>query len=366
MRPRSSRSHCTFVPAASITASMPHVRAAAVAPRDDRERPVLAALGERAAACSPSTTSSIPPVPNVILASPGRTQPWPTSDACWSPTSAAIGGAPGSARRRADDAGGVDDRRHHRGRDAERRRAPSSSHAGRVAVLQAGDRGVRRVGDVHRAVRERPRDPRVDGAEAQVRGARRGRRAGRAATAASSPTGSGPTRTPSAAQREARADRAQVLPAEPGPDRLAGRAVPHDRRAALVGDADRVDRPAGGERGARELEARVGEQRARRTRRGRRRASRGGARVRGRRRTSRRRRTTRGAHAARADVDDEDPPGRSSLTARRPRRTGREPELAGVEDAVRVERVLHRLQHAEARRRAPRATKRARFRPTPW
>ena len=47
MSPRSSRSHCTFVPAASITASTPHVIAAAVAPRDDRERAVLVALVER-------------------------------------------------------------------------------------------------------------------------------------------------------------------------------------------------------------------------------------------------------------------------------------------------------------------------------
>ncbi len=39
----------------------------------------------------------MPPVPNVILARPGSTHPWPTSDACWSPMRAAIGGAPGSA-----------------------------------------------------------------------------------------------------------------------------------------------------------------------------------------------------------------------------------------------------------------------------
>ena len=45
----------------------------------------------------PRQTSSIPPVPNVILARPGVTQPCPTSDACWSPISAAIGGPPGIA-----------------------------------------------------------------------------------------------------------------------------------------------------------------------------------------------------------------------------------------------------------------------------
>ena len=61
-------------------------------------------------------------------------------------------------------------------------------------------------------------------------------------------------------QREARADRAQVLPAEPRTDRDTGRAIPHDRRAALVGDADPVDRSVGGERGAREIETRLSEQ----------------------------------------------------------------------------------------------------------
>src|SRR6516162_3601583 len=39
----------------------------------------------------------MPPLPNVALASPGSVQPWPTSDACWSPAIPQIGGAPGSA-----------------------------------------------------------------------------------------------------------------------------------------------------------------------------------------------------------------------------------------------------------------------------
>ena len=45
----------------------------------------------------PRTTSSMPPVPKVILAWPGREQPWPMSDACWSPAIPAIGGAPSRA-----------------------------------------------------------------------------------------------------------------------------------------------------------------------------------------------------------------------------------------------------------------------------
>ena len=47
--------------------------------------------------CGPTTRSSMPPVPKVILAGPGATQPWPTSDACWSPTMPQITGAPGRA-----------------------------------------------------------------------------------------------------------------------------------------------------------------------------------------------------------------------------------------------------------------------------
>ena len=48
-------------------------------------------------AADPVQVSSIPPVPKVILVRPGRTQPCPISEPCWSPTSAAIGGAPSSA-----------------------------------------------------------------------------------------------------------------------------------------------------------------------------------------------------------------------------------------------------------------------------
>src|SRR5438067_239957 len=39
----------------------------------------------------------MPPVPKVILAWPGCTQPWPMSDACWSPAIPAIGGEPANA-----------------------------------------------------------------------------------------------------------------------------------------------------------------------------------------------------------------------------------------------------------------------------
>src|SRR5207244_1889652 len=45
----------------------------------------------------PRTRSSSAAVPKVILASPQCTQPWPRSDACWSPAIPAMGGAPGRA-----------------------------------------------------------------------------------------------------------------------------------------------------------------------------------------------------------------------------------------------------------------------------
>ena len=93
-----------------------------------------------------------------------------------------------------------------------------------------------------RAARQRPRDPRVDGAEAEVATRARGRGAVRAATAPWSPTGSGRRARPAARSVEARADRAEVLPADARADGFAGRAVPHDGRAALVRDADRGDR----------------------------------------------------------------------------------------------------------------------------
>ena len=59
---------------------------------------------------------------------------------------------------------------------------------------------------------------------------------------------------PCRAELEARAERAEVLPAEGRADRLAGRPVPHDRGRPLVGDADGLDRAAGGQGLAGDLE----------------------------------------------------------------------------------------------------------------
>ena len=88
---RSSRSHSTHVPADNIAPSSPHIVSAPRRhPMIGKQPPFDRDFGVGRVA--PVTTSSIPPVPNVIFAMPGRTQPWPTSDACWSPTSDAMGG----------------------------------------------------------------------------------------------------------------------------------------------------------------------------------------------------------------------------------------------------------------------------------
>ena len=311
---------------------------------------------EARAASSPSTRSSMPPVPNVILASPRRTQPWPTSDACWSPSEAGDRRRAGQRGRVADDAGRVDDRRQHRAG------MPSTSSVRVVparvigARLQPGDRGVGRVGHVRRALGERPRDPRVDGAEAQVAVA-----AGIESWSSSHCTlvadWFGATRKPSArSARHAPTVRRSCQPS-PGPT---GSPVARSHTivdAALVGDADRVDRARRVERGARErrgtcaaiarrveldeaVGGRVGQQLSRDFDA----------------RTCASARTT----AARTLLV----PTSTTSTLRfvigsRPgeiAERARQAELAGVEDAVRVERVLHRT----AARRSPRRARRRR------
>ncbi len=157
------------------------------------------------------------------------------------------------------------------------------------------------------AAGQRPRDPGVDGSEAQVAAAigvglveqvreLRRRRVRRDAQAL-------------LAQHEAHADRAKVLPADARADGLAGGAIPHDRRRALVRDADAVDRTT-----------------CRRARR---------SRTRARRRPSRPRRTRRGpapgstaAAAGSARVRRSRPGGRSRRAARSSRRRRRGCSLA--------------------------------------
>ena len=119
--------------------------------------------------------SSMPPVPKVALARPGRVQPWPTSEACWSPGDPADGRRARQRGRRPDGARGVDDRRQHGAGDPqplEQRLVPVEGGG----VDQRGHGGVGGVGDVQRvgagggASRERPGHPGVDRAEAQLAG----------------------------------------------------------------------------------------------------------------------------------------------------------------------------------------------------
>ena len=140
-------------------------------PGDDREGAVARRLASAGAARTGADVEH-PAGAERDLGPPGRTQPWPTSDACWSPTSAAIGGrraapSPRRARRRS-------------------RRAAAASPAGMPSSVEdparstptrrSGSRPVTAafgvVGDVQRAAGQRPRQPRVDGAEAQVVGVR--------------------------------------------------------------------------------------------------------------------------------------------------------------------------------------------------
>jgi hypothetical protein len=231
----SVQSHSTLVPADSMIASAPHVRVPARLHATIGKVP-LGARWPSGGGRSSRHTSSIAPVPNVIFVIPGSMQPCPTSDACWSPTRAAIGGAPGSAVAETHLDGGVDDRGQDRARHTER-----LAHAGVPRALlhrvEPGDRCVGVVGDVHGTFRQRPREPRVDRAEAELgrvapgRGVReqppdlRGRLVGCEVDAVLR------------LRHDALAHGAQVLPAERRADRAAGCSLPHDGGRTLVGDA---------------------------------------------------------------------------------------------------------------------------------
>ncbi len=153
------------------------------------------------------------------------------------------GRRPRQRGRRADHPGRVHHRREHPRGDAQRldrRGGPARA----VGAEQRRDRGVARVDHVERALREVPRDPGVDGAEAEVARSVRierveevldlGRRGVRC-----EPESRG-------AVHEAVDDRPEVLPALRGPDGFTGRPVPDHRRSALVRDPDRRHRSAVG------------------------------------------------------------------------------------------------------------------------
>ena len=191
MSPRSSRSHCTLVPAASMTASMPHVtrpswrhatignvpRATALVERAGgrvAEHDVEHAAGAERDLGVARAHAALADERRLLVAERAR-------------RSAARRAArsPRRRRRRSRRSVGIIDARD--AEHVEHRLVPAATAS---CDWRPVTRGVGRVGDVHRAARQRPRDPRVDGAEAQVAAAL-GVGAGRAATAAWSPTGSG-------------------------------------------------------------------------------------------------------------------------------------------------------------------------------
>ena len=203
----------------------------------------------------PRHTSSMPPVPKVILARPGSTHPCPASEACWSPTSAAMGGAP--ARATASPATPVESTMV--GSAARGMRRASSIRSSQTASPggEPGHRRVGRVGDMEPAAGQVPGHPGVDRADAQVAAAvgvglveqvdDLGRRlVGREPQALGLP-------------HEAGADRAEVLPAQAGADGDARGPVPHHGRGPLVGDADGGHRPGLGQRGAGHVEGGLGQ-----------------------------------------------------------------------------------------------------------
>jgi hypothetical protein len=93
MMARSSRNHSIQVPADNMMASRPQWS------RPVRLRVMMGMVPAgprpfRSGGPSPVHWSSIPPVPKVALACPGRMHPWPIREACWSPAMPAMSGLP--------------------------------------------------------------------------------------------------------------------------------------------------------------------------------------------------------------------------------------------------------------------------------
>ena len=168
MRPRSSRSHSTFVPADNMTASAPHTTRSGVAPAHDRERAGRPAGVERRAVLTEAHVEH----PAGAERDLGQSRPARSPGRSATPA--------GRRRRRRSPArrrsavaspmmpGRVDDPRQHRRPGCAGGRAPSSSKWVPSCGEQAPHRGVRQVGDVVRALGQVPDEPRVGSAEAQV------------------------------------------------------------------------------------------------------------------------------------------------------------------------------------------------------
>ena len=185
---------------------------------------------------------------------PGPKQAWPTVAACWSPATPRIGisrpkrsgrvmpkGAAQSRTSGSSDEGDVEE-------SADVLVPPALGD-----VVDQGARGVGGVGGVDAASGQVPDQPGVDGAEGELAGF--GPRP-RALDVVEEPLHLGPREVgvekkagaggdhrfvPGGLQGGAGVGGAAVLPDDGGVDRLAGLAVPDQRRLALVGDADGGD-----------------------------------------------------------------------------------------------------------------------------
>ncbi len=162
MMPRSSRSHSTHMPAESMTASTPQVLSTRALPRHDREGARPRRAGRTRAVGRPTHRSSMPPVPKVALASPGRVHPWPDERRLL------VAGDPADDRARrparvglSHGARGVDDVGKHAGGGCAARRAWCRPSPPRRASADPVTAGVGGVGDVQRTASTASRPPSV-------------------------------------------------------------------------------------------------------------------------------------------------------------------------------------------------------------
>ena len=293
---------------------------------------------------SPAHWSSMPPVPKVALACPGRVHPCPMREACWSPAMPAMVGRPGEDRPRLRAA---PDESTMVGSIASGMRSASSMsvlHPDAVAPEESGDTGVGGVGDVE------PPPDRVHATQVSTvpkasspRSARD--RSGsalssRAATLVAEALGA--TRIPWPwSSRQVPTVRRSCQPS-PGPTGTPGGPVPHDGRRPLVGDAHGLYRSPGGQGWPRPPRTTASAMATASN------STSPGKGVSGRTvhggcaRRMPSGRTTRAAHARGAHVDDEDAHGQGTS----PKGLA-SPSLPGLRMPAGIERLLHGGQHGE-------------------
>ena len=210
------------------------------------------------------TGRACPPVPKVALASPGRVQPWPTREACWSPAMPQMGGAPGSAAATPS----APDESTIVGIIGNGIRSFSSSGSSHpiVAVDERRHGGVGGVGHVERVAPGAAPPESVQATQLSTVPKQSSPRSARDRSGSTSSRMAitlvadalGASRIPSAWRtRQVPTVRRSCQPM-PGATGRPGGALPDDARRSLVGDADAGDRTSVLERGAGDLEDGVG------------------------------------------------------------------------------------------------------------